>query len=217
MSHPLTFSLSGVIASYADISRIEEGPEGEQRFFTVVMRDGQRVQSQTCHQAVYAQTLQNFRAGWDHVLSLSASTAALQIKKLRPEAKLPMRSSEGASCFDLCAADGGAVAPGQRLLVKTGLQMAVPFGYEIQVRSRSGHAAKAGVFVLNSPGTVDCDYRGEVGVILYNSAQTPFTFAAGDRIAQMAVCAVEMCAATEVNELSETRRGAGGFGSTGVK
>lgn len=128
---------------------------------------------------------------------------------------MPVRGSEHASCFDLCAAEAGVVKPGARALVKTGWAMAVPPGYEIQVRSRSGHAAKSGVFVLNSPGTVDADYRGEVGVILMNTGSSDFTFGVGDRIAQMAVCPVLMWEAVEVDELTDTQRGAGGFGSTG--
>ncbi|ACB75409.1 dUTP diphosphatase [Opitutus terrae] len=141
--------------------------------------------------------------------------AQLQLRRLRPEAKLPVRASEHASCFDLCAVEAGVVKPGERAFVKTGWAMAVPPGYEIQVRSRSGHAAKSGVFVLNSPGTVDADYRGEVAVILFNTGASDFTFAAGDRIAQMAICPVLMWDAVEVNELPDTKRGAGGFGSTG--
>jgi dUTP pyrophosphatase len=139
----------------------------------------------------------------------------LQLLRLRPEARVPVRASESASCFDLCAVEAGVVKPGQRAMVKTGWAMAVPPGYEIQVRSRSGHAAKAGVFVLNSPGTVDADYRGEVGVILMNTGTTDFAFGVGDRIAQMAVCPVLMWDAVEVDHIPDTKRGGGGFGSTG--
>jgi dUTP pyrophosphatase len=102
------------------------------------------------------------------------------------------------------------------MLVKTGLSVAVPPGFEVQVRSRSGLALKQGVAVLNAPGTVDADYRGEVGVILMNHGREPFTFKRGDRVAQIGVYRVEMCAAVEVDVLEATARGAGGFGHTGV-
>ena len=139
----------------------------------------------------------------------------LRIKRLTATAKLPVRTTEHASCFDMYADMDGAIAPGDRLLVKTGLSVAVPPGYEVQVRSRSGLALKHGVMVLNSPGTVDADYRGEVGVILMNFGKEPFAFKRGERIAQMGVYAVVMCPAEEVEALDETARGAGGFGHTG--
>lgn len=118
--------------------------------------------------------------------------------------------------MDLHADAEGVIMPGERGLVKTGLAVAVPPGFEVQVRSRSGLALKQGVAVLNSPGTVDADYRGEVGVILINLGKEPFTYKQGDRIAQMGVYRVEMCAAVEVEVLEDTERGAGGFGHTGV-
>jgi len=139
----------------------------------------------------------------------------LQVKRLTPTAKMPVRATENASCFDVHADMDGTIAPGARLLVKTGLAVAVPPGFEVQVRSRSGLALKHGVAVLNSPGTVDADYRGEVGVILINHGAEPFTFKAGERIAQIGVYRVELCAAVEVAELEATARGAGGFGHTG--
>jgi dUTP pyrophosphatase len=139
----------------------------------------------------------------------------LQVKRLTPTARLPARATAEASCFDVCADMDGTIAPGDRGLVKTGLSVAVPPGYEVQVRSRSGLALKQGVAVLNSPGTVDADYRGEVGVILINHGREPFVFRRGDRIAQMGVYRVERCAAVEVELLEATARGAGGFGHTG--
>ena len=139
----------------------------------------------------------------------------LHIKRLTPTARLPVRATENASCFDMHADMEGMIAPGERLLVKTGLSVAVPPGFEVQVRSRSGLALKHGVAVLNSPGTVDADYRGEVGVILINLGREPFIFKLGDRIAQLGVYRVEMCAAVEVEVLEPTARGAGGFGHTG--
>lgn len=140
----------------------------------------------------------------------------LHIKRLSPTAKIPVRSTAHASCMDLHADAEGVIGPGERGLVKTGLAVAVPPGFEVQVRSRSGLALKQGVAVLNSPGTVDADYRGEVGVILINLGKEPFAYKHGDRIAQMGVYRVEMCAAVEVQVLEETERGAGGFGHTGV-
>lgn len=107
--------------------------------------------------------------------------------------------------------------PFERTLVKTGLFMEIPVGFECQVRSRSGLALKKGISVLNSPGTIDADYRGEVGVILINLSQEVFVIEDGERIAQLVFASVEQAQWNEVNELTETERGAGGFGSTGVK
>lgn len=104
-----------------------------------------------------------------------------------------------------------------RAIIKTGLFIELPVGYEAQVRPRSGLAAKKGITVLNSPGTVDADYRGEIGVILVNLSQEPFVVENGERIAQLVIAKHERAEWIEVTELSETSRGAGGFGSTGVK
>lgn len=106
--------------------------------------------------------------------------------------------------------------PMQRAIVKTGLFMALPSGYEAQVRPRSGLAAKKGVTVLNSPGTIDADYRGEIGVILINLSEEDFEVKDGERIAQLIIAKYEHIDWVEVKELNETSRGAGGFGSTGV-
>ena len=107
--------------------------------------------------------------------------------------------------------------PLERAIVKTGLYMELPIGYEAQVRPRSGLAAKKGITVLNAPGTIDADYRGEIGVILVNLSNEEFTIENGERIAQMIIAKHERAEWIEVEELSETSRGAGGFGSTGVK
>lgn len=104
-----------------------------------------------------------------------------------------------------------------RVIVKTGLFIALPGGFEAQVRPRSGLAAKKGVTVLNAPGTIDADYRGEIGVILVNLSKEDFTIENGDRIAQLVIAKYERADWNSVNELSETSRGSGGFGSTGVK
>ena len=107
--------------------------------------------------------------------------------------------------------------PLERTIVKTGLFIALPVGYEAQVRPRSGLAAKKGITVLNAPGTIDADYRGEIGVILVNLSNEDFVVADGERVAQLVIAKHERAEWIEVEELSETSRGSGGFGSTGVK
>lgn len=131
---------------------------------------------------------------------------------------LPSYQTAGAAGADLCACltEPLVLAPGQRAIVPTGLSFAIPSGYEIQLRPRSGLAAKHGVTVLNSPGTIDSDYRGEVKVILINLGTEDFTIFPEDRIAQMVVAPVEQAQFQVVDALSATERGQGGFGSTGV-
>lgn len=134
---------------------------------------------------------------------------------------LPRYETSGAAGMDLIAAlaqgEVLTLEPGARAMVPTGLAIALPEGFEAQVRPRSGLAAKNGVTVLNSPGTIDCDYRGEVKVILINLGQEAFAIERGTRIAQMVVAPVTQAGFTEVAALDETARGAGGFGSTGTK
>lgn len=147
--------------------------------------------------------------------------ATLRIRRLPHAHDLPLPAYEtaGAAGLDLRAAlpEGSLrLEPGERLLVPTGLVLELPVGTEGQVRPRSGLALRHGVTLLNTPGTVDADYRGEVKVILINHGQQAFTVEHGDRIAQLVVAAVLQAEIVEVAELSETRRGAGGFGSTGV-
>jgi len=133
---------------------------------------------------------------------------------------LPRYETDGAAGMDLVAAIAAdeplVLAVGARTLVPTGLAIALPQGFEAQVRPRSGLAAKNGVTVLNSPGTVDSDYRGEVKVILINHGSEPFTITRGTRIAQMVIAPVTRGIFREVTSLDETARGAGGFGSTGT-
>jgi dUTP pyrophosphatase len=133
---------------------------------------------------------------------------------------LPAYESEGAAGMDLRAAlaEGEMLTlpPGATALVPTGLSLQIPAGYEGQVRPRSGLAARHGVTVLNAPGTIDNDYRGEVKIILINHGGAPFAIARGDRIAQLVVAPVTRAVLTEAAALDETGRGAGGFGSTGV-
>lgn len=131
---------------------------------------------------------------------------------------LPRYETDLSAGVDLRANIDEAItlAPLQRQLIKTGLFMALPKGYEAQVRPRSGLALKKGITVLNTPGTIDADYRGEIGVILVNLSQKPFTVENGERIAQMVIAKCEQANFIAVEELDETDRGAGGFGSTGT-
>lgn len=131
---------------------------------------------------------------------------------------LPAYETEGAAGLDLRAAIATPVtlAPGARALVPTGLAMQLPAGFEGQVRPRSGLALRHGITVLNAPGTVDSDYRGEVSVVLINHGSEDFTVTRGDRIAQLIIAPVSHARLSEVDMLSETARGAGGYGSTGV-
>lgn len=128
---------------------------------------------------------------------------------------IPERATTGASGYDLRAREGVLLFPGQRALIKTGLRLALPDGYEAQIRPRSGLALKHGVTVLNSPGTIDSDYRGEVGVILINLGETAASIKPGDRIAQMVIVPVPAVELVPVAHLPKTARGEGGFGSTG--
>jgi len=127
----------------------------------------------------------------------------------------PAYATEGAAGMDVVAAEELTLAPGARAAVATGFAIAIPVGYEVQVRPRSGLALKHGVTCLNTPGTIDSDYRGEVKVILANLGSEPFAIARGDRIAQLVPAAVQRSTLAEVDSLDDTARGAGGFGSTG--
>jgi dUTP pyrophosphatase len=133
------------------------------------------------------------------------------------EVPAPRYATEGAAGLDLSAAVAGPVtlAPGERALVPTGWALAIPRGFEGQVRPRSGLALKHGVTVLNAPGTIDSDYRGELKVVLINHGAEPFVIQRGDRIAQLVVAAVAHVGLREVEALDSTARGTGGYGSTG--
>ncbi|WP_376744601.1 dUTP diphosphatase [Paenibacillus typhae] len=143
----------------------------------------------------------------------------VQINKLpgNEDVQLPRKMSEQASGFDLHAsvAEPVVLAPGERALIPTGIALAMPDGLEAQIRPRSGLAFKHGITCLNTPGTIDADYRGEIKVLLINLGQEPFAIARNERIAQMVFQAVPSVTLVEVEELSETVRGAGGFGHTG--
>ncbi len=131
---------------------------------------------------------------------------------------LPSYESDLASGFDVRAQIEEIIrlAPGERALIPTGLAFAIPSGFEIQARPRSGLAIKKGISLVNTPGTIDADYRGEVKIILINHGKEPFEIQPGDRIAQLVLCPIVQASFEKVDVLSETSRGAGGFGSTGV-
>jgi len=140
------------------------------------------------------------------------------VKKLNEDAKIPEYMSENAVGADVTSIENVIVPVGKVKLVKTGLAPEIPNNLEIQVRSRSGLAAKNGVFVLNSPGTIDPDYTGEIGVILANFGEKDFEVKKGDRIAQLVISEKPLAQFKEkIGDLKETERGSGGFGHTGVK
>lgn len=140
----------------------------------------------------------------------------LRFKKVHPEAVLPAYAHASDAGMDVRSVEDVVIPAGGRALVHTGLVMLLPPGYEAQVRPRSGLALKHGITVLNTPGTIDSGYRGEVGVILANFGSEGFAVAKGDKIAQIVVAPVTQAAIEEAYEIDETDRGAGGFGSTGV-
>jgi len=145
--------------------------------------------------------------------------ASLRIQRLPHAPGLPSYETAGSAGMDLRAANDAALtlAPGARALIPTGLKLAIPAGYEAQVRPRSGLALKHGITVLNSPGTIDSDYRGELKVILINLGQVPFVIQPGERVAQLVLAPVVQLPLVEVASLDDTERGEGGFGSTGVE
>ena len=145
------------------------------------------------------------------------SDVAVKVRRL-PHGEgldLPAYATAGAAGMDVVAAEDVTIAPGGRHAVATGLSMAIPEGYEIQVRPRSGLAFKHGISVPNAPGTIDSDYRGELKVLLINHGDAEFAIARGDRVAQLVLAPVTRAAWQEVDDLDATERGEGGFGSTG--
>ena len=141
------------------------------------------------------------------------------IKRLSKKVSLPKYETSGSSGMDLAAnIDANInIDPGKTAIIPTGLALSIPKGFEVQIRPRSGLAAKQKISVLNTPGTIDSDYRGEIKVILINLGPKPFKVEKGLRIAQMVVCPIVQAQLKEVDDLSETERGKGGFGSTGTK
>lgn len=137
------------------------------------------------------------------------------VKRLKDNAVLPTYMTDGSSGLDLYSAEEKDIFPGKWEVISTGIAVEIPYGYEGEVRSRSGIAKEHGIFVLNSPGTIDSDYRGEVKVILMNLGKEPFRVNIGDRIAQLVISPVVKAEVLEVDELSSTERNTGGFGHTG--
>ena len=148
---------------------------------------------------------------------MSSQKVEVRVKRLNHGAglALPAYATSCAAGMDICAAESLNLRAGKRHAVATGFAFAIPEGYEVQVRPRSGLALKHGITCLNTPGTIDADYRGEVKVILINLGQEPFAIARGDRVAQLVLAPVVQAAWDEVAELDATTRGEGGFGSTG--
>lgn len=140
----------------------------------------------------------------------------VRVKKLDPDVQLPKYETMNSSGMDVRANEWQLIGPGGWCAIATGLSVAIPHGYEIQVRPRSGLALKKGISVLNTPGTVDADYRGEIKVILFNFSTEEFVVNKGDRIAQLVVTPVAHADLVVVEELPESHRGEGGFGSTGT-
>ena len=149
---------------------------------------------------------------------MESPSVRIGYKRLYPRARSPERATPGSAGFDLtaCLDEPLRIDPGKVALVPTGLALAIPSGYEGQVRARSGLALKHGIAVLNGPGTIDSDYRGPLGVILANLGSEPFTIRDGDRIAQIVFARVPRVELVEESALSPTGRGEGGFGHTGL-
>ena len=148
-------------------------------------------------------------------MSPRAPGLAVLVEPVGEGVDLPTPATPGAAGYDVTARTAITLAPGERALVPTGFKLAIPRGFEAQVRPRSGLALKHGITVLNAPGTIDSDYRGEVGVILVNLGREPFVVEKGMRIAQLVFARVETAHFESVLALETTRRGGGGFGSTG--
>ena len=142
---------------------------------------------------------------------------SIKIVKLHKNAVLPEYQTVGAAGADIhaCLETPVTLVPMERRMVPTGLAMALPEGYEVQIRARSGMSIKHGITMVNGVGTIDCDYRGELGVLLINLSEEPFTIEPGMRIAQMVIAKYERVEWREVDQLGETERGGGGYGSTG--
>lgn len=150
------------------------------------------------------------------ILKLENNVHSIKIEKINDEVEEPKYESDDASGMDVKCLEECKLEPGETKLFKLGFKVEIPSGYEIQVRPRSGLALKYGLTVLNSPGTIDSDYRGEVGVILHNASQVPYVFYKGERIAQIVLCKVEKICFYK-GKVNETDRGEGGLGSTGRK
>ena len=140
----------------------------------------------------------------------------IKVKRLDPDLPIPRKATDGSSGFDIYSRVDQVINPGEFKGIPAGIVLEIPKGYEVQVRPRSGLALKHGIGILNSPGTIDSDYRGEVVVILFNLSKEPFGVKKGDRIAQIVPVKLPEVKLVEADNLTETSRGSGGFGSTGV-
>ncbi len=142
----------------------------------------------------------------------------VKVKKLHPQAVIPAYMTEHAAGMDLCTVVEAPIVlqPGERTLLPTGLAMEIPPGYEGQVRPRSGLALKKGIALVNSPGTIDADYRGEIGIIIINHGAEPVELLPGDRVAQLIIAPVTQAVLVETADLNDSDRSGGGFGHTGV-
>lgn len=141
----------------------------------------------------------------------------IKIKALHSKAVLPKYQTSGAAGFDLCSVVEAVIKPGEWVLIQTGIALEIPSGFEVQIRPRSGLALKYGISVLNAPGTIDSDYRGEIGVVLINHSKQDFKVEIGDRIAQGIIAQVVQADFTFVQDLSQTLRDQKGFGSSGIQ
>lgn len=146
-----------------------------------------------------------------------ADIVNLEIQLLTTDATLPEYHTIHSSGFDLCSAENTTLQTGECKLISTGIKMAIPVGYEAQIRPRSGLSLKKNIIVPNSPGTIDADYRGEVKIILSNIGKKDFKIEKGDRIAQCVICPVVQAKLIVKDSLSDTKRGEGGFGHTGIR
>lgn len=144
-------------------------------------------------------------------------TIQVKIKRIHPEAQLPKQARDGDAGMDLYSVEEAVIQPGERKLIKTGIQIELPVGTEAQVRPRSGLALKHGITVLNSPGTIDAGYRGEIGVLLINHGEVAFSIEKSMRVAQLVIQYVPNVIVEEVEELQTSERGIQGFGSSGTK
>jgi len=179
---------------------------------TCVFLKNDHLGSVKCSQCVKTTWIDNHLYNHEKVCKLPF----IRVKLLTSSAKIPRQSTPGSSGYDLFADESVVIAPGFHRLVNIGISIEIPFGYEGQVRFRSGLASHYGVVVLNSPGTLDSDYRGAVKVMLQNFGSSQFEVNKGDRIAQLVIAKVEHMSFEAVEDLSETSRGDKGFGSTGV-
>jgi dUTP pyrophosphatase len=152
----------------------------------------------------------------EHYLKIICTMVEIKITKIKDNAVIPKYAKPGDAGVDLCSTENYTLKPGERCLVSTGIKIALPKGHEAQVRPRSGLALKHGISIVNTPGTVDSDYRGEIGVIAINLGQEEFKIEPGMRIAQMIINKVEHAVFEEVDSLDETERGEGGFGHSGT-